>query len=71
MSEQTPVNLEEQSDTLSLQTFKFTMYTVWGFIIVAAYIVMTTVINEDLYPEVPADHGHHGHDDHKGHKDHH
>jgi hypothetical protein len=47
------------------------MYTVWGFIIVAAYIVMTTVINKDLYPEVPADHGHHGHDDHKGHKDHH
>lgn len=64
MSNQPPVNLEEQTNNLASASFKYTMYIVFGFIIVAAYITINTDINEDLVPKVsPSDEGHGG----KGH----
>lgn len=71
MSNQPPVNLEEQSGNLALASFKYTLYIVFGFIIVAAYITINTDVNEDLIPKVsPSDEGHGG-KSHGGKKDSH
>ena len=56
-------SLKEQSDSLALNSFKYTMYIAWAFIIVAAYITINTEIPEK---EAPAKDEHHGpaHDHH-------
>jgi hypothetical protein len=45
--------LTKASDLLSLKTFKFTMWIVWGFIIVAAYITINTE-DDSKEPQAPA-----------------
>jgi hypothetical protein len=54
-------SLEAQSDSLALKSFKYTMFTVWAFIIVAAYITINTEIPKK---EAPPKDEHHGHDHH-------
>lgn len=54
-----PDSLEAQSDDLALKSFKYTMYTVFGFIIVAAYFTINTEIPKKEAPPPPAHHDHH------------
>ena len=63
MSKPTSDNLEEQSDSLALSSFKYTMWVTFAFIIVAVYITITTTLNEDLTPKLSKEeaeqHDHH------------